>query len=1118
MEPISESGNLPNDGVQVGINAVDAAKKARKRVLWLKLNFTVKTARLQTLKRQKYQHLQEESLLRARGLLQNWENGVVLLTEDLYRRAAGERDAQELMNYTPEALALRFSLRNDPNVLEAVRRLWLVELPRTAMGCIDQRGYASVFRRIAKSLDAKTFRKRRLDKLLDEDWKRDSKGENEMSFANFFDSIFELADLWCDTIDANDYVAFLERLCDRISHVRNGKRVLKTMKNVTPYDADSDDEDSSESNSSEPENEGETSDDDVDRRAARRAAVTESQPIPAKLLTAKAIAPAVGAERLRKAASSVRPPMTRMKAPTPIRTPTTAAVKRAPLVMATTTSPATTASTTVEADTQSSPQRRASIIRNLEFNDDGSIRQSVRHDSHTLGSITEVTVSIPNVSHPLDENVTAGNGPERHRLSLAAAAAAALAGGRDRERQRSAGATRGFRPDRTTGSLSSAVATVGGGSGSGGVGDTHSSNSGSATFSRADPGAKEADDDMDVSSAHKDAFFPSERRRFTVSTAKRVLTLAGIAAPQQQSQQTPKLKRGESFGFGDLVAAALARRHRGGLIPEESDSESAEPLNGHEYEPAGSDAPEREQAVTSKMTSRNHHHQSIPEASQTQDEAQASEAAPVFEDTNSRWQQNQRARPRDGASAPSAMVRIKTQQLLSFDEDHSVAPTPSQGFAAVVKARAKMSAMKTPQKTRALSPLDRSATPGSNESIERPTTVATTMNNGVTVRYQTVTGPSSVVVSAPPASSTSSYTSYGVPPVPDFSASVVTTHYIVERPSAALPTALVRPTPVQAPPVAVATGVPVAPRRRLETRERKVPNQGSRDNSAGTGTRDRPVLVAQREPQPSQLLKTHVEGTKESSVVAAVGVVVRDDPPPKTTVPQIESASREDESIPIPRSTDPSSVTVEGSSLSLPARSEASVHERDRLESVVRVVPSTVGNESSDEENESDPMRIQSLHHNIKTATPSRMPARRATTTGATTTARQPQSRTVDAVATPWFTSEDAIQDEAQTMASYSHSLSARRSVVESDQPVRSRRRQQRRTIRLFSPSGGDDEIATEESSRDEQSTLSTNLSEHVGCSRSRDSAEAAKARTRSSSVASRASRCRHILFLPSSS
>lgn len=240
-------------------------KHRSSSVFWIKLNFTVKTARLQSLKRHKYQHLQEEALLKARGLLKNWEDGPVLLIEDLYRQATSAAsggdtdDAHELRNYTPEALALRFSLRNDPAVLSAVKELWTIDTgPRDALGCIDRRAYTALFRRIAKCVDAEAFPRaarqpvpKRMEQTIHEDWTRDSKGEAQMSFANFFDSVFELADLWCETIHVDDYVHFLRRVRDRISERKtktkakkmtgtssSGKRVLRPMKKVRPLDAD----------------------------------------------------------------------------------------------------------------------------------------------------------------------------------------------------------------------------------------------------------------------------------------------------------------------------------------------------------------------------------------------------------------------------------------------------------------------------------------------------------------------------------------------------------------------------------------------------------------------------------------------------------------------------------------------------------------------------------------------------------------------------------------------------------------------------------------------------------------------------------------------------------------
>lgn len=266
--------------LSAGTSRARSTKHRSSNVFWIKLNFTVKAARLQSLKRHKYQHLQEEALLKARGLLKNWEDGPVLLIEDLYRQAtsgsnrgngSSSEDAQELLNYTPEALALRFSLRNNPAVLSAVKELWTIDTgPRDALGCIDQRAYTALFRRIAKCVDAEAFPRaahripKRMEQTIHEDWKRDSKGENQMSFANFFDSVFELADLWCETIHEDEYALFLRRVRDRISEKRKKKkskkadsdtRVLRPMKKVRPLDED----DSEEEEDSEEDSEASTS-------------------------------------------------------------------------------------------------------------------------------------------------------------------------------------------------------------------------------------------------------------------------------------------------------------------------------------------------------------------------------------------------------------------------------------------------------------------------------------------------------------------------------------------------------------------------------------------------------------------------------------------------------------------------------------------------------------------------------------------------------------------------------------------------------------------------------------------------------------------------------------------
>lgn len=312
-----------------GSHVSAAARRAsRPTTLWIKLNFTVKAARLQSLKKQKYQHLQEEALLRARGLLQNWEDGPVLLTEDLYRRAAGERDAQELMNYTPEALALRFGLRNDPAVLEAVRAIWQIEMPRDALGCIDQRAYTALFRRIGVCLEAESAdgaarrpkRARRLEKTIEQDWQRDSRGEAAMSFANFFDAVFELADMWCDTIDVEEYVEFLETLLRRVSTKRpKGKpRVMCPMKQVKGIDDDSSE---SESESESEEEDDEDEEEEEEEEEVKKPVINAPFLMAKSLQVSKPLTPTIARSVLSKAAAlaALRPSQPVLRQPPPVQ-------------------------------------------------------------------------------------------------------------------------------------------------------------------------------------------------------------------------------------------------------------------------------------------------------------------------------------------------------------------------------------------------------------------------------------------------------------------------------------------------------------------------------------------------------------------------------------------------------------------------------------------------------------------------------------------------------------------------------------------------------------------------------------------------------------------------------
>ena len=54
-----------------------------------------------------------------------------------------------------------------------------------------------------------------------EDWEADSEGQQMMRFPEFFSALFELADVWCPTVVAEDYAELLKVWCNTIPPDQN---------------------------------------------------------------------------------------------------------------------------------------------------------------------------------------------------------------------------------------------------------------------------------------------------------------------------------------------------------------------------------------------------------------------------------------------------------------------------------------------------------------------------------------------------------------------------------------------------------------------------------------------------------------------------------------------------------------------------------------------------------------------------------------------------------------------------------------------------------------------------------------------------------------------------------
>jgi len=119
--------------------------------------------------------------------------------------------------YTSEALATREALCEHPAVVDALHRFAQLYRP-DADGNVSRLEYARVHVAIVQALMGHHLRSEaQVREAIDEDWASDSAGQPELTPARLSDALFEMADLWCPGLDAEEYVSFLNALADRIA-------------------------------------------------------------------------------------------------------------------------------------------------------------------------------------------------------------------------------------------------------------------------------------------------------------------------------------------------------------------------------------------------------------------------------------------------------------------------------------------------------------------------------------------------------------------------------------------------------------------------------------------------------------------------------------------------------------------------------------------------------------------------------------------------------------------------------------------------------------------------------------------------------------------------------------
>ena len=110
--------------------------------------------------------------------------------------------------YTDAAVLHRLELAEQPAVVAALDSIWEAANTDARDRIIDRSEYLMMHRKITLALDP-TIKPRDFKQAVREEWKEDSEGKKGLDRERFDWCWFELADMWTDTMEAEEYARFL---------------------------------------------------------------------------------------------------------------------------------------------------------------------------------------------------------------------------------------------------------------------------------------------------------------------------------------------------------------------------------------------------------------------------------------------------------------------------------------------------------------------------------------------------------------------------------------------------------------------------------------------------------------------------------------------------------------------------------------------------------------------------------------------------------------------------------------------------------------------------------------------------------------------------------------------
>jgi hypothetical protein len=188
------------------------AAPAQAKQLWASAKITGMTGARLSLEterlRQKYERMQEDAL-------QEIEQRGIVTHKEEHEDHADIRLQGDTEMHTADSLMEREKLKSHPALKDVVMSFWEI-FDDDDSGSMSHGEYIALNKLLHKAL-LPDVSEEEAEASAQTDWAEDSKGEEHMPFEAFFESMFQLADIWCEEICSEEYEAFLANLLNLVA-------------------------------------------------------------------------------------------------------------------------------------------------------------------------------------------------------------------------------------------------------------------------------------------------------------------------------------------------------------------------------------------------------------------------------------------------------------------------------------------------------------------------------------------------------------------------------------------------------------------------------------------------------------------------------------------------------------------------------------------------------------------------------------------------------------------------------------------------------------------------------------------------------------------------------------